>query len=75
VRFKFERSGVLEYSYNGRTFRNGAWRQTGDHLYFEMNKKFRECKATITGTTIRGVSWNKAGTRWTTTIPPAKTSK
>lgn len=75
VQFKFERSGILEYSYNGRTYRNGTWRQTGGRLYFEMNQKYRECKGVVLGSTIRGESWNKAGQKWITTIGPDKNSK
>lgn len=75
VRFKFERSGVLEYSYRGRTYRNGTWKQSGNRLYFEMNQGFRECKAVVLGSTIRGESRNKGGEKWTTTIRPENKSK
>ena len=70
VRFKFERGGVLEYSYRGTTFRTATWKQAGDRIYFQMNDKYRECEAIIQGLTMRGSSWNKAGKRWTTTLKP-----
>src|SRR5947209_2789460 len=66
--YKFEPGGVLVYSYNGTTYRNGTWEQTGDRLYFEMNKKYCECRATIHGDRIEGQSWNKAGARWPTVM-------
>ncbi len=74
VVFHFERCGVLAYSYNGNSYRNGTWKQTGNSLYFEMNNKYRECQATIRGNRIEGDSWNVQGTKWKTTIQKSKSS-
>lgn len=60
----FEPGGVLQYSYRGTTYRNGTWKQEGDRLYYEANQKYCECTCTITGDTIKGDSWNRAGQRW-----------
>jgi hypothetical protein len=60
--------GLLVYSYNGQTFCNGTWRQDGNRLYFECNKKYRECQATVRGDRIEGSSWNMAGARWQTSL-------
>ncbi len=73
VTYYFERGGVLSYTYpNGAVYRNGTWEQRGDVLYFEANQKYREFRARVQGTTIRGPSWNKAGERWETTLKLAK---
>jgi outer membrane biogenesis lipoprotein LolB len=65
---RFEKDGVLAYIYNGHSYRNGTWKQDGKNLYFEMNDKYRECKATVTGDTIEGDSWNVTDKKWTTTL-------
>ena len=74
VTFHFERGGVLAYSYNGASYRNGTWKQNGNSLYFEMNNKFRECQATIHGGRIDGDSWNVNGLKWKTSIQRSKAS-
>lgn len=68
VTYRFERDGVVAYSYNGASYRNGTWRQDGDRIYFEMNGKYRECRATVRGDQIVGESWNRAGKKWKTDI-------
>jgi hypothetical protein len=68
VTYFFERGGILVYRYNGRTFRNGTWRQEGNRVYFECNQKYRECRAALRGDRIEGDSWNVAGARWQTNL-------
>jgi formylglycine-generating enzyme required for sulfatase activity len=72
--FHFERNGILAYSYDGRLFRNGTWKQEGDKLYFETNNKYREWRALIRGNVIEGDSWNKKGARSKTKIFRSTTS-
>lgn len=74
VVFHFEASGVLSYSYNGVSFRDGTWEQSGNSLHFEMTKKFRECRATVRGSRIDGNSWNVNGSKWTTTMRRTKSA-
>jgi hypothetical protein len=66
--FRFEKSGLLAYYYNGVSYRNGTWKQNGASIYFEMNGKFREFKGTVKGDQISGDSWNKKGNKWETVI-------
>ena len=68
ISIQFEAGGVLSYSRNGASFRNGTWKQTGDSVYFEMNDKFQECQATIRGDRIEGDSWNVSGEKWKTSL-------
>jgi hypothetical protein len=72
--FHFEKNGILAYQYDGRFFRNGTWKQEGNKLYFEMNNRFRECRAVIRGNVIEGDSWNKKGAKSKTKIFTAGTS-
>jgi hypothetical protein len=68
ITYRFERGGVLVYRYNGQTYRNGTWKQDGNRLTFECNKKYRECRASVRGDRIEGDSWNVAGARWQTSL-------
>ncbi|GIW81065.1 MAG: hypothetical protein KatS3mg105_2872 [Gemmatales bacterium] len=62
--YVFERGGVLQYSYNGNTYRNGTWKQHGPNVYFEANQKYWEFEGVIRGDVIVGKSWNRAGRKW-----------
>jgi len=68
ITYEFEPDGVLVFSYGGATYRTGKWEQDGDRVYFELNQKYRECRATIHGDRIEGRSWNKPGLQWTTVM-------
>jgi len=66
--FRFEKSGVLAYYYNGTSYRNGTWKQDGTTIYFETNGKFREFRGKVKGDEIKGDSWNIKGHEWETVI-------
>ena len=68
VTFRFEKGGGLKYCYNGTTFSKGSWKQDGKTLYLEINDKYREMKATITGDSIEGDSWNVKDVKWKTSL-------
>jgi formylglycine-generating enzyme required for sulfatase activity len=72
--YHFETNGVLAYEYRGNFFRTGKWTQDGDKLHFEMNNKYRECRALIRGNVIEGDSWNKKGAKWKTKLLLSPTS-
>lgn len=67
-RVTIEPDGTVTYGYREKSTRGGSWVQEGNHVYWEVNKKFRETRATIVGDVLRGESWNKAGKRWTTNL-------
>ncbi|MSQ93413.1 MAG: hypothetical protein EXR98_02530 [Gemmataceae bacterium] len=69
----FHSNGGLSYGIAQKPF--GTWKQEGNTVYFEFNKRYREFRGTIEGNTIRGESWNTAGKRWQTrlhrpSVPP-----
>jgi hypothetical protein len=66
--YRFEKGGVLAYSYNGRSYRNGTWRQDGNTVYFETNNKYRETRAILKGDRLEGDSWNVTGKKWKTLL-------
>ena len=66
----FEPSGALTYSYNGATYRHGSWTLHGNRLYFEMNRKYRECVCIANNHALVGESWNVTGLRWKTLLHP-----
>lgn len=62
--YMFDKNGVLQYSYNGNTYRNGTWKQDGEALYWECNNKYCEFKGKIEGVEIAGRAWNVRGGKW-----------
>lgn len=65
----FAGDGSLVYKTPSGIWPNGSWRQEGDNLYFEMNKKFSEHKGTLHGNEVSGEGWTKQGykNRWSAT--------
>jgi predicted dehydrogenase len=66
--FRFEKGGVLAYSYNGSSYRNGTWKLSGTNLSFELNDGYRTFKGQVKGSTIEGDSSNVAEKKWKTTL-------
>lgn len=56
--YTFEKGGVLCYSYNKATYRNGTWKQEGDKVYFETNNRFLEFQGTVKRDELSGRWWN-----------------
>ena len=63
TRFTFGANGVLTYSYGGKSWTNGTWKQDGDKLIWECNGKYCEFEGRVTGDEIAGKEWNVAGLR------------
>jgi outer membrane biogenesis lipoprotein LolB len=63
--YHFQPDGRLHYKSPSGSFANGTWKQDGDNIYFEMNKRFSEHKGTIKGDRMEGEAWNTKGHRWT----------
>jgi hypothetical protein len=66
--FRFEKNGLLRYSYRGHEYTNGTWKRDGNAVYFEMNQKYREFKGNLKEGRIEGDSWNVAGSTWKTVM-------
>lgn len=66
--FRFERGGILSYIAGSQNYRNGTWKQTGNVIYFETNKQYREFRGVMQGDLIEGDSWNVQGMKWKTSI-------
>lgn len=74
--------GVLEYTFHegGRlTWRNqngaqvwteGSWRQEGEHLYWEVNKRYVDYDVDFVGGQFEGVAVNKNNLKWKITLTP-----
>lgn len=65
VTLRFDKGGVLEYSYPLGTFRNGTWKQEGASVYMETNKKYAEFRGVLLSGRISGKASNVAGAKWT----------
>jgi hypothetical protein len=63
-KYTFGADGILTYSYQGHTYRNGTWRQKGDAVYMETNKRYSERIGLIQGSHIQGVGRNIVGRSW-----------
>jgi hypothetical protein len=66
--YRFEKGGILEYSYNGTTYRNGTWKQKDAAIYLEANQKFWEFEGRMKDDVITGKAWNQPGQRWQLTM-------
>ncbi len=56
----FHADGTLTYGFGKGGESPGSWKLTGNQLHFEVNK-YSEYQTTVTGDTIQGNGWNKAG--------------
>jgi hypothetical protein len=63
--YEFRAGGALHYTSPTGTFDNGTWKQTGDHVAWEMNGHYSDYEGTIRRTLIEGKARNKAGHTWT----------
>jgi hypothetical protein len=62
--YTFEQDGTLAYKYSNGHYRNGTWRQSGNTIYFEMNKRYAEYQGEISGDTMKGRAWNITKKKW-----------
>lgn len=66
--FHFQEDGALHYKFSKSTndfWKDGTWKQDGNALYMETNKKHAEFRARISGTRMEGNAFNDAGQKWT----------
>jgi hypothetical protein len=63
--YTFVADGVLLYKSAAGYWNNGSWKQDGNSIYMETNKKYAERRGVMTGRQIRGHAWNVTGKRWT----------
>jgi hypothetical protein len=61
---RFERGGTLCYTTNSGTWRNGTWKQTGNSIYLEMNKRYAEYRGVILGDRMFGDAGNINAVTW-----------
>ena len=61
---RFERGGTLCYTSASGTWRNGTWKQTGNAIYLEMNKRYAEYRGVMLGDRITGEAANKVNASW-----------
>src|SRR5438067_2493727 len=59
--YTFNKDGTLTYSHSGSSYGNSHWKQTGEKIYWEHNKRFAEFDGVITGDEIVGRVWNVRG--------------
>lgn len=61
----FKPKGILHYKSPTGFFKNATWKQTGNTIYFETNKKYAEYSGTIVGHTMKGKAHNVVDLKWT----------
>jgi hypothetical protein len=64
---------VYRYA-SGQAFTQGSWRQDGDTLYWECNKKYVEYNTKFTDGKFEGSALNVTGLKWSISLKP-KTEK
>lgn len=65
---EFVADGSMNVSYKETRFNTATWKQDGDKIYWEMNKKYCEFNGKMTDKTIEGDSHNVAGKKWETKL-------
>lgn len=63
--YYFQANGDLHYKVPSGLHKNGAWKQDGNEIYMEMNKKYSQNQGLISGTRMEGTGWNETGLIWT----------
>jgi len=63
--YTFRPDGALYYKSPSGFWTNGTWKQDGNSIYMETNKKYSEYQGTITGTHMEGRAWNVVNKHWT----------
>jgi hypothetical protein len=63
--YYFQANGALHYKSPGGFYKNGSWKQDGDKIYMETNKKYAERQGLISGAHMEGKAWNVKGQTWT----------
>jgi hypothetical protein len=67
--YEFHEDGRMSLTYQGSRYANcGTWHQTGTSVYWETHQKYCEFEGKLTGTTVRGKSWNQPGGKWELTV-------
>ncbi len=56
--YHFQADGALHYKSPDGFYKNGTWKQHGDEIYMETNKKFAERQGRISGRHMKGNAWN-----------------
>jgi len=63
--YTFRPDGSLHYQSPSGFWKNGTWKQDGDRIYMETNKRFAEYTGVIRGNRMEGKAWNIKNHRWT----------
>ena len=63
--YHLQADGALHYKSPTGFYKNGSWKQDGDTIYMETNKKYAERQGRISGTHMEGKGWNVKGRTWT----------
>ncbi len=72
---RFQKDGKLEYMLEGKTFREGNWRQNSDLVMFDVNFKSAEYEGTLKGDELAGKAKNLAGDLWDWKVKKGEAAK
>jgi tRNA A-37 threonylcarbamoyl transferase component Bud32 len=67
-KYEFLAGGILRSTYGSRTYTDGQWKQIGDVVYIQRNKRYCHFMGRISGSSITGNAWNIENTAWTWTV-------
>lgn len=73
--FEFASDGRVTVTYNGGPIADAGWTQSGDKIYFQLNKRYCEFDGKLSGDRIVGQCYNVAGNRWDVTLTQAVRDK
>lgn len=72
ITIRLQPRGVLVYIYRDGSKLEGLWRLQNNQLYFSVNNSYRETEGAVQDRRFHGRSWNRAGSRWETTLQRQK---
>ncbi len=75
IAYTFEAGGKLVYSYGGKTYDNGTWKQDGDDLTWETNGHYADYTLAFKEGQFVGSAKNVNGKSWDVTIRPEDEKK
>lgn len=73
--YYFNKDGALYYTRKTMRYTDGHWKQTGNTIYMEINKKFSERVGQVSGAHMEGKGSNRKGDTWTWVAEQKKTEE
>ena len=75
IEYTFGEGGKLSWRSGTNTYTAGSWKQDGDTLYWEVNKRYVDYNTTFADGVFVGEAVNKNALKWKITLKPKEEKK